>query len=98
MAKLLNTACQAQRPGEPGASTSPTVPGGLVEGMSYAEVRSRLIDAGWEPKTTPMDHYTGLEQTMYIGATPKFAAVQALAYAALNLTTATPALWRTAKP
>jgi hypothetical protein len=65
MAKLLNTACQAQRPGEPGASTSPTVPGGLVEGMSYAEVRSRLIDAGWEPKTTPMDHYTGLEQTMY---------------------------------
>jgi hypothetical protein len=65
MAKLLNTACQAQRPGEPGASTSPTVPGGLVEGMPYAEVRSRLIDAGWEPKTTPMDHYTGLEQTMY---------------------------------
>jgi hypothetical protein len=65
MAKLLNTACRAQRPGEPGASTSPTVPGGLVEGMSYAEVRSRLIDAGWEPKTTPMDHYTGLEQTMY---------------------------------
>jgi hypothetical protein len=65
MAKLLNTACQAQRPGEPGASTSPTVPGGLVEGMSYAEVRSRLIDAGWEPKTTPMNHYTGLEQTMY---------------------------------
>jgi hypothetical protein len=65
MAKLLNTACRAQRPGEPGASTSPTVPGGLVEGMPYAEVRSRLIDAGWEPKTTPMDHYTGLEQTMY---------------------------------
>jgi hypothetical protein len=65
MAKLLNTACQAQRPGEPGASTSPTVPGGLVEGMPYAEVRSRLIDAGWEPKTTPMNHYTGLEQTMY---------------------------------
>jgi hypothetical protein len=65
MAKLLNTACQAQRPGEPGASTSPTLPGGLVEGMPYAEVRSRLIDAGWEPKTTPMDHYTGLEQTMY---------------------------------
>jgi hypothetical protein len=61
MAKLLNTACQAQRPGEPGASTSPTVPGGLVEGMPYAEV----LDAGWEPKTTPMDHYTGLEQTMY---------------------------------
>jgi hypothetical protein len=66
MAKLLNTACQAQRPGEPGASsTSPTVPGGVAEGMPYAEVRSRLIDAGWEPKTTPMDHYTGLEQTMY---------------------------------
>ena len=65
MTKLLNTACQAHRPGEPGASASPKVPGGLVEGMPYAEVRSRLIDAGWEPKTTPMDHYTGLEQTLY---------------------------------
>lgn len=46
MTNLLNTACQAHRPGEPGASTMPTVPAGLVERMPYAEVRSRLIDAG----------------------------------------------------
>ncbi|MEL6402034.1 MAG: hypothetical protein AAFR26_23620 [Cyanobacteria bacterium J06626_4] len=69
MAALLNTACQANRPGEPGASTAatvaPTVPAGLEEGMPYGEVRSRLIDAGWVAKTTRMDHYTGLEQDMY---------------------------------
>ncbi len=64
MTTLLNTACQAQRPGEPG-NTAATVPAGLEEGMPYGEVRSRLIDTGWVPKSTPMDHYTGLEQDMY---------------------------------
>ncbi|NER92256.1 MAG: hypothetical protein F6J86_00010 [Symploca sp. SIO1B1] len=38
MTNLLNTACQVHRPGEPGASTTPRLPMGLVEGMPYAEV------------------------------------------------------------
>ncbi|NER50857.1 MAG: hypothetical protein F6J92_30140 [Symploca sp. SIO1A3] len=38
MTNLLNTACQVHRPGEPSASTTPTVLAGLVEGMPYAEV------------------------------------------------------------
>ncbi|NEP70966.1 MAG: hypothetical protein F6K25_13690 [Okeania sp. SIO2G4] len=65
MTNLLNTACQANRPGEFRADMTPTVPEGLVEGMPYAEVRSRILDAGWLPKNTPMDHYTTLEQAMY---------------------------------
>ena len=65
MTALLNTACQAWRPGEPGASTTPTVPTGLEEGTPYAKVRSRLVEAGWVAKTTRMEHYTSLEQDMY---------------------------------
>ncbi|NEQ98304.1 MAG: hypothetical protein F6K30_16560 [Cyanothece sp. SIO2G6] len=65
MTNLLNTACQAHRPGEFSANMTPTVPEGLEEGMPYAEVRSRILDAGWLPERTPMDHYTNLEQAMY---------------------------------
>ncbi|MGD1905664.1 MAG: hypothetical protein ACFB0C_06675 [Leptolyngbyaceae cyanobacterium] len=61
MAELLNTACQANRPGE----FTPSVPSGLVEGMPYGEARSRLLETGWVPRNAPLDHYTGLEQDMY---------------------------------
>ncbi|MEM9819216.1 MAG: hypothetical protein AAF827_22835 [Cyanobacteria bacterium P01_D01_bin.6] len=62
MTRLLDTACEAARPE---VSTIPTVPAGLEPGMSYAEVRSRLMDAGWVAKDVSMDHYTPLEQKMY---------------------------------
>jgi hypothetical protein len=44
------------------------------------------------PRPPPWTITRAWSKLCTIGATPKFAAVQALAYAALNLTTATPAL------
>ena len=70
MTRLLNTACEAARPeglsSTPSSLTAtPTIPNGLEPGMPYAEVRSRLMEAGWVAKTVSMDHYTSLEQRMY---------------------------------
>lgn len=67
MAQLLDYTCETARTSGliNTQTTAPTVPDGLAEGTPYPEVRTRLMEAGWTPKTVQMDHYTSLEQDMY---------------------------------
>ena len=68
MTQLLNYTCEtAQTSGliNTQAAAPPTVPDGLARRYTLPRGESRLIEAGWSPKTVQMDHYTSLEQEMY---------------------------------